>query len=212
MAITKIYHQEIDVANRLKQLDLDIDALISVARVAAAARADTVDNDPLGTGGQLSYIYGTRRLREVTKPSGWELFRNEGVEAVRHLATGIVVVFQNVEEAAAATSPKAISEKGGGSRRLINSLTLPLFPLEDYPESFKPISTALTGSIWYLCVSVNDGSVSAELSQPAEIRDKNFGPFNERIFLIQGGDWGIPAIPEYLLDDAVQVEPTIARK
>lgn len=192
MQTPKIFEDYRDVQSALSFLGLDLENLKVVARKAASARNESVFFDPVNAPGLLSYIYGTRALREALVPTGsWAPDSNLNIESVVNHDRGLKIIFQNVDIACALQQPRAISSKGQASRRLIDNASMSLFP-----ELDREVEIIENAAVWYFCVSVNGDSIKAELSRPSSIResDGQFDDFFERIFILneEGGAVGVP--------------------
>lgn len=215
MLTARIYSNDWDVEAKLRAFGVTRAELIEVVRYTLGERSNSVDVDPLGTPGQLSYIAGTRHLRWLfmSKGDAWKIDRTRNIESVVHKDKGIKVGFQNVDTAASIRDPRAISGKKSGTAKVIDDAQGSLFKNGELPEAV-PVSTlnGLASSMWYLCVSFNGDEVCAELSLPASVKDGNFHGFLERIFLIQGGEWADFSIREGSDDEAIEFEPRIKRR
>jgi hypothetical protein len=87
--------------------------------------------------------------------------------------------------------PLAASRKGGGSARAVESGQGELFP------EWMAATRELNAASWYLFVSMDNDDVRAELSFPRAIEDDQFRGFNERILLVQKGEWdGMDLAPD----------------
>lgn len=214
----RVYEDEIQVEPKLvAEFGTSRRELLHVVAKVIGARAEAVDDDPLGASGQFAYIFGTRNLRGVWTPKGWHRFREENVEAVRDPASGRQIVYQSVDVAGQVRrNPLAIRGKGSGARRLIDAGQGTLFSEDEIPERF-PAFLGDVPLVWYFCVSAEqvDGElhVGAELSLPRPFKGNNFAGFLERIFIRPNGPWGREGIKSDLPDDGVvEFEPKITRK
>src|SRR6516225_736804 len=95
----RIYAEEWEAEPQLAKFGTSRAELSPIVDKVAAARADAVDDDPLGTAGQFAYIFGTRHLRACFKAKGWSRHREEGSEAVYDLTTGRRIIYQSVDRA-----------------------------------------------------------------------------------------------------------------
>lgn len=185
MTETKVFREDHEVAPRLSLFGATKDELLRVVELAAGGRADAVPNDPVTAGGQFSYIFGTRGLREVFIPKGWRKDNTKGIESVIHPESEIKLIFQNVDLACDSIKPpKAISGKGMASEEIIALSTAFLFK-----EMEKDHQKRLNRTVWFFCVSANGEDVRAELSLPVGIKGKQFSGFAERIFILKHGEW-----------------------
>jgi len=182
MLAPRIIEDMVEVESLLGQLGVSRASLEAIALKAAAARNESVSFDPVNAPGQLSYIYGTRALREELVPSGeWVPNRASNIESVFNSSLGIKIVFQNVDIACAMQCPKAISAKGQASKKLVDRASYSLFP-----ELDRDFDCEVNASVWYFCVSASGERVRAELSRPKSIRDSDgqFDDFYERVFVL----------------------------
>lgn len=207
-----IYKEDWEIDPRLVPFQVTRPELVEVARAVVAARADAVENDPAGAEGQFAYIFGTRYTRALWRTKKWVLDRKENIEAVRHPNLDWEIVYQSVDLAASVIhQPKAISGKGSGADRLIDSGQGSLFSPEELaasnPSPFKPMNSG----VWFYCVSVNGDDVRAELSLPIGVGGGNFDGFIERIFIIRDGEWPELAV-EPRPGEATEFEPVVTRK
>lgn len=214
---TRIYTEPNDVAEKLAEFDIGLDACLHVVAKVVAARAEAVADDPLGTAGLFAYIYGTRNVRGLFRSKGWTTHRPENVEAVRDGA-GRLIVYQNVDLAGdRAHSPQAPSGKGNGAGRLIDAAYGLLFEEEELPE-MAPAYVGETKENWYFCVSCNldeNGElvVGAELSLALPLQGDNFNGFSDRIMIRPHGPWRSGGVRDDVpTDDAAEFEPKISRK
>src|SRR5437016_729730 len=117
-----IYAKDWEIDKRLVPFAVTRPELVEVARAVAGARADSVENDPVTAEGQFAYIFGTRYTRAAWRRKGWLLHREESIEAVKHPERDWKVIYQSVDIAASLIhSPRAISGKGAGADRLIDT-------------------------------------------------------------------------------------------
>lgn len=209
----KIYSQDWEVDRRLLPFQFTRKELIEVAQKTLAERSNTIDLDVAGAAGQLAYIHGSRHLRLLTSEKGYEVNRQKNIESSRHLGTGIMIAYQNVDLACSELfPPKAISGKKSGSAEAIEQAQGALFTPDEAPfvVDIKSIRE-LNSTLWYFCVSFTEDSFSAELSLPASIAGDNFNGFFERIFIARGQEWfGKPA--DISDDDYAEFEPVVRRK
>jgi hypothetical protein len=212
MLTARIYAEDWEVDTRLASFGVTRDELIRVVKGVVAARADAVDDDPLSAAGQFAYIYGTRYLRSLFRPKKWTTIRDQNVEAVQHPKLQLKIVYQSVDIAGSLLhSPRAISGKGSGADRIIDSAQGTLFTKEQLQGANAVTLAPSNSGVWFFCVSVDGDDVRAELSLPSSIDAGNFGGFLERIFIVSPGDWNaIKFAPES--DGAVEFEPVVIRR
>lgn len=211
MLIARIYSEDWEVASRLKPFGVTRDDLMKIVQSVVAARADAVDDDPLTASGQFAYIYGTRALRAVFRQKKYTVARDQNVEAVRHPSLSLKIVYQSVDVAASEFhSPRAISGKGSGADRMIDSAQGSLFSRAALEAANVVNVKEVHSGVWFFCVSVDGDDVRAELSLPVSIKGGNFGGFIERIFIVGPGEWG--GKKATLDDDIVEFEPLVTRR
>ena len=213
MLATKIYKDEWEVQSRLAHFGVTQQELMEIAVMTLGARADSVPDDPCTAAGLLSYIFGTRYLRQLFRSRGWVKDSTSNIESVINLETGDRIIYQNVDHAGLAyTSPRAISSKGKASTDMVDTAQGRLFADAEIPEvvSLARIRS-INSRVWYFCVAFSDDHVIAELSLPATVTAGNFNGFLERIFIgdsrrpepTKVGGGGEPPI---------EFEPVIVRK
>jgi len=216
---TKVY-LDLESEQKLSEFGITRTEAMKVVQRIVAARADAVDDDPLGTAGQFAHIFGTRHIRALLKRVGWVNHREENVESVFHEATKRKIIYKSVDIAGVvAHSPQSSRDIGPGARRLVNAAQGMLFPESELPEQVSTISGD-PPCVWYFCVSVDhmpetgDRIVGAELSQPYPFDGDNFGPFIERVIIRKNGPWdGVLIEEDDMADDhAAEFEPAISRK
>ena len=213
MLIARVYTEPWEVDQRLSAFGVTRSELFEVVRQVVGARADVTDNDPVTAGGLFAYIQGTRHIRALFRSKRWQLDRQENIEAVKHPEKDLRIVYQSVDLAASkGHNPRAISGKGSGADRIIDSAQGSLFTDEEL-EQHNPATIAAVGTgVWFFCVSVDGEDVRAELSLPASLEGRNFKEFIERIFIVRGGEWPPTQIAPDAENDAVDFQPTVTRK
>lgn len=186
-----VINEPLDVEQELAQLGLTLAIAQKVARAASAGKASALDIDVAFTPGMFSHIFGNRHLRLELLPRGWRkgLFNN--VESTINDELGIQLIFQNVDVACdpnPESSPKAISGKGGGSRRLVQAgyqsqlWDNPVTPETDF--AIKNSKLGVTPLVWMLCVSDDGHRLRAEISQPNIFEGNQLESFRKRIFVL----------------------------
>lgn len=214
MLTARVYSEVSDVDARLTPFGVTRSELLAVVRAVVAARADSVPDDPLSAAGQFAYIFGTRELRALFGTKGWTRHRHENIEATRHPDKPLRVIYQSVDVAGTAGhAPRAVSGKGSGANRVVDSSQGNLFSEEELASSDRRMvaEPVINSGAWFFCVSVNGEDVRAELSLPAAIADGNFKGFLERIFIVRPGEWASQTV-DLTRPQAVQFEPAISRK
>jgi len=202
-----VLKEEIEVTTRLTTLGATKPELLEVVRAAVGGRRDAVPYDPLSAGGQFAYIYGTRRLRAIFVPQGWEICRTDNIESIFNPVRGIKIIYQSAERAGDLVfDPMAISKKGSGSARAVE-----LGQGEFWPEMRARELKGAGAANWYLFVYASGDDVRAELSYPIAIEGDQFHGFNERIILVGKGEWqGIDIAPDE--QDLPDLDVSVTRK
>lgn len=181
MVSTMLYTKSVEVGSRLADFGISKEELIEVAEKAAGARRSAVDHDPVNAAGLLGYIYGTRALRDLLVPRGWEVDRTENIEGTIHPSRKIRIIYQNTDSAGdAMRPPRAICGKGAGVERMVEDASAFLWP--DMEEEFQRNRNA---QVWFLCVALDGDDVTVELSRPGRILGRQFSDFEERV-LVKG--------------------------
>lgn len=176
-----VISEDFQVSHELRALGLTIDIVTSIARKAAAAKAEALEIDPSSTPGTLAYIKGVRAIRMELMPKGWRLSRTGNVESTVNDKLGIQLCFQNVDVACTERHPQAISGKGAGSRKLIQDGQAELFDREA-PEAVDAFGSAPT--VWVVCVSTDGKKLRAEVSCPEAFEGNQFEGFSKRIWVV----------------------------
>lgn len=204
MRPTKLIRELPEVVSRLAAVvQLTKPDCLTIAHKVASARNESIYIDPISAPGQLAYIYGNRALRQaLLAKEGWEIDRTDNIESTINKELGVRVIYQNVERAADPfNDPKAISGKGNGSARIVNAAQILLFPEweQERVQSLAHLAVLDSMAVWYFCVSVEGEygeDVCVELSRPRSIEAKQFKEFEERILIVQKGEWGGPVNPK----------------
>ena len=182
MLEAKIFKEDWEVDSRLNSFGVTKDELMTAVQMAVSARADSVAHDPVTAPGTLSYIYGTRGIRDVFAAKGWIPDCTFGIESIYDPDTGTKIIFQNTDSACEDRNPKAISAKGRASEMAIMLAS-------KYLPGMEECQKLLRGPVWYLCVFANGDDVRAELSRPLSVEGGQFSAFFERIFILNHGEW-----------------------
>lgn len=201
-----VLKHDVEVRSRLAQFGVTRDELLSVVSAAVGARRAASPLAPLSAGGLMAWIRGTEQLRQVFIPKGWEPTRTDNIEAVYNAELGVKIIYQSADRAADLADPLAVSKKGSGSARAVESGQGDLFP-----DLAKLASRELNAEAWYLFVFADGDDVRAELSFPKAIEDDQFHGFNERVILLEAGQWsGIDLSADEV--KAPDFEVTVLRK
>jgi hypothetical protein len=214
MIPARIYNEEWTVDARLAEtFGVTRKQLTEVIKEVVGARADAVENDPITAAGQFAYIHGTRNVRALFRTRGWNLFRKDNIELVRHPERDLTISYQSVDLAASEThSPLAISGKGAGAERAIDEAQLSLFVPAELERPVPRVPTTINTGMWFFCVSVVGDDVRAELSLASGVSGGNFSGFIERIFIVKKGEWDSIRLGSESDPDAVDFEPIVVRK
>lgn len=199
------------VRQELHSLGLTVEIVTTIARKAAAAKAEALEIDPSSTPGTLAYIHGVRAIRWELLPLGWRLSRTGNVEATVNDKLGIQICFQNVDIACTEQNPQAISGKGAGSRKLIQSGQTELFD-RNAPEASDALGCVPT--VWAVCVSTDSNRLRVEVSCPEAFEGNQFEGFSKRIWVIDEDMEPTPGNIQRRDDDSdpVEHEVRIAKK
>ena len=174
--------EEWKVRQALSALGITPDFVRNVAVAASSARADSLPVDPCSAPGTQAYIYGVRSIRLQLLPLDWRLSREGHVESTVSDELGIQLCFQNVDRACGDRNPEAISEKGSGSRKLINDGWQT--ELWEKVDSGPSHTYGSTPTVWVICVSTDEKRLRAEVSCPEVFEGDQFDGFSTRIFVV----------------------------
>ena|ERR1700733_3539391 len=213
MLATRLYVEAHEIDARLIPFGATREEFFEVVRGVVGARADAVENDPITAEGLFAYIFGTRFVRSLFRTKGWHIHRKDNIEAVRHPNRDLRVIYQSVDLASSIShDPQAVSGKGSGADRDIDSAQGRLFKEEEMAAAAAFKFDRIDTGVWFFCVSVNGDDVRAELSLPSSIEGGNFKGFLERIFIVGAGEWPELAAKIGPASDVAEFEPMISRK
>jgi hypothetical protein len=176
-----VINEGFQVRQELSALGLTTEIVQTIARQAAAAKAEALEIDPSSTPGTLAYIKGVRAVRMELMPLGWRMSRAGNVESTVSDERGIQICFQNVDTACTEHHPQAISGKGAGSRKLIQDGQADLFD-RDAPDALDAVGSA--PMVWVVCVSTDGKKLRAEVSCPEAFEGNQFEGFSKRIWVV----------------------------
>ncbi|WP_025594285.1 hypothetical protein [Agrobacterium tumefaciens] len=200
MVQTSLLKEELEVEQRLQQLQLDRKLLLEVRDVARAAANSSTTFHTANASGTYAYIEGTWALRDRFVGPDWEMDRSEGVEAIFNKGLMLRVAFSNVDVAANHfRHPKPRSPKGAGAERICEGN---LFG--DALPSYAPIEQGGVAT-YYMMV---DERGAAELSRPV-IQASTFIACIERIFLSDGLDAALDNLAPENDDRADDFDPMV---
>jgi hypothetical protein len=198
-----IRKNSIDVRNRLSELGWTREQLVEVVIAMVSARNDTTENDPSSAPGWMSWKDGTRRLRELALPMGWQRDETNNVPSVINVEAGLKFTVCNTDDGTGVEGrwPQNRTKKGPAMDQTVSHNTGYLFPLSEIPQVvpiFKGTKQPGALTTFYLCVYHEGEEVRAELSCPIEAQSGFFTDFVERIILISSGDdyKGINVVPD----------------
>lgn len=204
-----IYRSLGESEQRLRELGLTKEGLLSAVRAAAAAVAGCTSDSPPISRGWLAWYQAVVRLRQEFRPRGWEADDTANFSTIIDHSARVKIAVANTDAGTANVSffPTNRSRRGELSRQAIaaNQYCLPLPGWDVEPEEAKTPGY----STWYLCLYIAGDTVRAELSLPTSCEGGYFGGWSERIFLTSGGDDWESAIPD---DGGPEFEVQVSRK
>ena len=180
----KIYSTRHSVDDRIRELGLRRDGLISTVRAAAAAVASCTANHPPTARGWLAWCESVVRLREEFRSDGWSADDTANFSTIVDEAAGLKIAVVNTDEGAGnpGMEPTNRSRRGLLSKQAIESNQL-FFPFEGW--NVEPDEVKREGATtWYLCIHVVGDEVRAELSLPTSCEGGIIGGWKERIMLV----------------------------
>jgi hypothetical protein len=190
----KIFVKPIEVGNRLEEIfGFKSSDLREVIDTMIRARNSCTDNDPPSAAGFKAWSDGTRRLREVGAPLGWERNNDNFVYSIHSPDRQIKIAVCNTDDSTGIedAEPQNRNKKGAAMGWAVsaNQMTLAL----DIENVVQLDRTPSGVRYWYLCVYIEGEVMRAELSCPSECDGGFFKSFEERIILIGGdnGDGGV---------------------
>lgn len=204
MSLTKqvINSEPIIVNQRISELSLTREGLLTVRDASLAAAADATLFHPVNAPGSFSYHQGVFALRNEFIGEDWEVDRVNGVETISNKALNVRVGFSNVDIACDINhDPKARSKKGSGTERTLQENLFGNLP------KYAPRQNG-TWLTYYIMV---DPKGAVELSLPI-IQGDNFGICIQRNFISDGSDLDLSALPVDEDDFADISDPLVSRK
>lgn len=207
MQDSHIYEEYEKVTEKLSFFGATKEELLEIALAAAANRNNASSLQPKNAPGTLSYIYGVEALRRVfIRKEGWKPDFSNGVESVFNEELNVKILFQNVDSACGSSNPQAISGKGLGVAKLLETNNTGY--LFDFMQ--KDADARVNSNVWFYCVFSNGDELRAELSLPHSIKGSQFSYFRERIFILTGEDWS--PIDENFENDGQDFDVDVSRK
>lgn len=199
---TQFWREPWDASRRLSEMDLILEPLLDVIRIALSAGADATPFHASNASGTYRYQTGVWALRNFHVGDIWSVDRKNGIETIKNEKLKIKIAFSNVDIACDDEhDPKPRSKKGRGAEIACSGNLLPM----DLPR-YAP-RTDEEWATYYLMVDENGAS---ELSRPI-VSGETFKAFVERIYLSDGSDFD-ERMP---LDDdepAQEFDPLVSRK
>lgn len=182
-----------DVASRLRALGLTIELLLEAVKAVAAGHAGCTENDPPAAPAWDGWRYGTRRLRELLRPEGWEKDDTDTYSVILNHGRRLRIVVVNTDKGTGLRlgSPMNRARKGPRSRESAeaNQYVLDLAGFPQERERLLMRAEAQGYATWCLCVFVDDDVVRAELSQPVEYVGGFITGWIERVIFLGDGMW-----------------------
>lgn len=184
----KIYSTKPSADDRLRELGLTREGLLSAVRAAAAAVASCTAYSPPIARGWLAWHDAVVRLRQEFGPHGWEADDTANFATIIDHHAGLKIAVVNTDEGAgnSMSYPTNRSRRGELSKLAIesNQMRLPFEGWDVEPEEAKLPDY----STWYLCIYARNEAVRAELSLPTTCEGGLIGGWRERIMLVTGDD------------------------
>jgi hypothetical protein len=189
---TVVRVQAYEVRQRLADFGLTADLLLSAVRAVAAAHAGCTENDPPAARCWDGWRMGTRRLREVLRPHGWDKDDTDTYSVIINHKdrVQIVVVNSSAGTGVVLGSPLNVARKGPKSSDSAAMNKQMVFDLAGFPEEFArrvQMAEAARYATWCLCVHVDGDEVRAELPQPVGYQRGYVAKWEERIILTDEG-------------------------
>jgi hypothetical protein len=163
------------------------DQWVEIVKAAVAARARCTDDTPKSAPGYYAWEAATTRSRQMFCREGWEKGEENGIETiVNHgLKKKVAILNTDFGTCDKTRSPRNRTYKRAAQDHVID--------LNDQYEMFKSGEMRKLAespySLWYLCVFDDGTKVRAEVSRPSEYHLGYIVKFNERIFIVNDGDW-----------------------
>lgn len=216
---TRILKQLFEVSNRLAELGWTREQIIEVVVAMISARNDTTENDPSSAPGWMAWKDGTRRLREIALPMGWQRDETNNVPSIISLERGLRFTVCNTDDGTGIEDriPQNRTKKGPATDRWVANNTGWLFSPSQTPQVtpiYKGVKQPGTYSTYCLCVFHEGDDVRAELSCPIDASAGFFTGFVERIMLISSADdfEGTKVIPDNGGENASEFDVPVSRK
>lgn len=208
-----------EVNQRLAQLGLTKEKLVSIVKACVAGHGGCTDNDPPNARGFESWRWGVRRAREELRPEGWEKDDTGNFSTVVNHDLKVRLAVMNADDGAGLLDrvPQNRAKKGPNSERVAatnRELQLILPGLEQYmdPTGDQEGTKFSDYSTWHLCVHINGDTVRAELTLLADFSGGFFTGFVEKIIVLGDGEWQKSAFQDDSPDDEPELDIEVVRK
>lgn len=163
------------------------DQWIDIVKASVQARARCTDDFPKSAAGYYAWEAATTRSRQMFRREGWHKGDEDGIKTIvnHNLKKKIAILNTDFGTCNKARSPRNRTLKGPAQDRVMD--------LNNQYEMFKIHEMARSKeapySLWYLCIFDDGKMVRAEISRPSEYSAGYILKYNERIFILQDGDW-----------------------
>lgn len=199
---SNVKHLPADVADRLKELGLDLTTLVDVVRQGHHVFISASPNDPPLAPGFSAWARMVRALREHLLPKGWARSDENNYSIVISPSDELVIAVATGDENTGryGESPTTKSTKGPSTIEAVatNQQQLSLAFIPAIPAPARPIEAGKERMTWILLVHRGLGEVRCELSLPMSMgADGRIDAWRERILI-----GAIPTDP-----DAVNITP-----
>lgn len=190
---TTVRVQTYDVRQRLATLGLTRDLLADAIRAVMTAHAGCTENDPPAARCWDGWRMGTRRLRELLRPLGWDKDDTDTFSVILNHDAQIRLVVVNSTDGTGLVlgKPLNVARKGPKSKDATNVNAQMVLDLAGFREErarrIKSDEAAGKYATWCLCVFVDGDVVRAELSQAVGFSRGYVTKWEERIILVGDG-------------------------
>lgn len=186
--------QPYEVRQRLEGLGLDLGRLLIAVQAVSDAHSNCTNNDPPAARCWDGWRMGTRRLRELYRPLGWEKDDTDTYSVLVNHSTKVQVVIVNSTKGTGLLvgSPLNVAKKGPKSVKSATDNRQHVLDIAGFPEELARklrMMEAKNYQTWCLCVYVSEDclTVRAELLQPVKYNRGYISDWEERIIL-RGND------------------------